>query len=74
MRPHVGHSLRARARALFASLAFIVLAGCAGYQPMPYENHREEGGPAGVFSGEQGEFIIYERPVETAKTKRQSAS
>lgn len=66
--------MKLRARAFFASSTLIVLAGCAGYQPMPYENHREEGGPAGVFAGEQGEFIIYERPAETAKTKRQSAS
>ena len=45
---------------LFSSL----VAGCAGMKPYEPRNNREEGPERGLFSGEQGEFVIL-RKAET---------
>ena len=60
-----------RSRILTNPLLVIVLfsflvAGCAGMKPYEPRNTREEGPRKGLFSGEQGEFVIL-RKVETDK-------
>jgi hypothetical protein len=43
-----------------------LVAGCAGMKPYEPRNDREEGPQKGLFSGEQGEFVIL-RKAETDK-------
>ena len=54
---------KARARRLKPGagllLALLVLAGCAGIEPYEVQNRREEGPKSGVFTGSEGEFVIF---------------
>jgi hypothetical protein len=36
-----------------------ILAGCTGMSPYEPRNNREEGPEKGLFSGSQGEFVIF---------------
>ena len=40
-------------------LALVAVAGCAGIEPYEVRNHREEGPERGLFTGPQGEFVIF---------------
>ena len=40
-------------------LALLVIAGCSGIEPLELTNTREEGPERGLFSGSDGEFVIY---------------
>ena len=51
---------------LVLMLLSLLVAGCAGMQPYEPRNTREEGPQKGLFSGEQGEFVIL-RKAETDK-------
>ena len=57
------HDLRARGRrrkpVVGSLLALLVLAGCAGMEPYEVQNRREEGPQNGVFTGSEGEFVIF---------------
>ena len=44
-----------------------IIAGCSGMTPIELRNNREEGPEQGLFSGSQGEFVIF-RGEEAAKT------
>lgn len=39
-------------------LVLLLVAGC-GLQPYNVRNHREEGPEKGVFTGSEGEFVIF---------------
>jgi hypothetical protein len=41
-------------------LAWLV-AGCAGIQPYEHRDHREEGPERGLYTGSQGEFVIFRK-------------
>ena len=40
-------------------LALLAAAGCAGMEPYEPRNHREEGPEKGLFTGAEGEFVIF---------------
>jgi len=42
-------------------LALLVVAGCSGIEPLELTNTREEGPEQGLFSGPDGEFVIYRK-------------
>ena len=42
-------------------LALLVVTGCSGIEPLELTNTREEGPESGLFSGSEGEFVIYRK-------------
>jgi len=48
-------------------LMVVVLAGCAGIKPYEPRNNREEGPEKGLFTGSEGEFVIFKRADEKNK-------
>ena len=42
-------------------LALLAAAGCAGMEPYEPRNAREEGPEKGLFTGAEGEFVIFRR-------------
>lgn len=55
-----------RIAALLAAL--LLIGGCAGIQPYSPPNHREEGPQKGLFSGSEGEFVIFRKTDEQKST------
>ena len=45
-------------------LALMIIAGCSGIEPLELTNTREEGPEKGLFSGPEGEFVIYRKADE----------
>ena len=43
-------------------LAVLLVSGCAGIEPYEPRDYREEGPKQGLFSGPEGEFVIYRKP------------
>ena len=39
----------------------LVMVGCAGITPYEPRNHREEGPKQGLFTGPEGEFVIFRK-------------
>ena len=71
-----------RRKALWISTllaALLVLAGCAGIEPYEPRNNREEGPESGLFTGSEGEFVIFRKAdqsktdSETSKTSDETA-
>ena len=58
-----------RRRALWIGLLLVALlvAGCAGIKPYEPRDYREEGMEKGLFTGSEGEFVIY-RKVDEPET------
>ena len=60
-------------------VALLVIAGCAGIKPYEPRDHREEGPEKGLFTGSEGEFVIFrkadqpETGSETSKKSDESA-
>jgi hypothetical protein len=51
---------------ILAAALMILVAGCASSsQPFEYHNDRDEKPGPGLFSGDDGGFIIYGGPTET---------
>jgi len=48
----------------------IVMTACTGMKPFEPRNNREEGPEKGLFSGSQGEFVIF-RKGSSAEVDRQ---
>jgi hypothetical protein len=48
-------------------VALLVIAGCAGIQPYRPRDNREEGPEKGLFTGSEGEFVIF-RKVDVPET------
>lgn len=54
-------------------LAALLVAGCAGIEPYEPRDNREEGMEKGLFTGSEGEFVIYrqaDEPEEAETSKR----
>ena len=47
-------------------LAVLLTAGCAGIKPYEPRDYREEGMEKGLFTGSEGEFVIYRKPSNAA--------
>ena len=45
-------------------LIVVVMAACAGIEPYEPRNNREEGPEKGLFTGSEGEFVIYRNADE----------
>ena len=48
-------------------LVALLVTGCAGIKPYEPRNNREEGMEKGLFTGSEGEFVIY-RKVDESET------
>ena len=48
-------------------MAALLVSGCAGIEPYEPRNDREEGPKKGLFTGSEGEFVIF-RKVDEAET------
>ena len=42
----------------------LLVAGCAGIEPYEPRDNREEGPERGLFTGAEGEFVIYRKADE----------
>ena len=62
----MGISITLRRRALWIGLLLValLLAGCAGIKPYDPRDYREEGMEKGLFTGSEGEFVIYRKADE----------
>ena len=45
-------------------LVALLVAACAGIEPYEPRDHREDGPQKGLFSGQDGEFVIFRRADE----------
>ena len=45
-------------------LMVMLVTACSGFEPYEPRNDRVEGPERGLFSGEEGEFVIYEKAEE----------
>jgi len=45
-------------------LVALLVAGCAGIKPYEPRNNREEGPEKGLFTGSEGEFVIFRKADE----------
>jgi len=55
-------------------VAFLVIAGCAGVKPYEPRDHREEGPEKGLFTGSEGEFVIFRKAEEPETGSEDSKS
>ena len=56
-----------RRKALWIGLflvALLVISGCAGIEPYEPRDNREEGPEKGLFTGSEGEFVIFRKADE----------
>ena len=73
----MGVSKRHKRNALWIGslLMALLVSGCAGIEPYEARDHREDGLKRGLFSGADGEFVIYTRddePVPESAKKKQA--
>jgi len=45
-------------------LVALLVTGCAGIEPYEPRNNREEGPEKGLFTGSEGEFVIFRKAAE----------
>ena len=45
-------------------VTLLIIAGCAGIEPYEPRNNREEGQEKGLFTGSEGEFVIFRKADE----------
>ena len=67
------HSRKVRWTVVLLLIVFI-LAGCAGIKPYEPRNNREEGPEKGLFTGSEGEFVIFKRADEQNKPSEDQKS
>jgi hypothetical protein len=62
----MGISRKHRRKALWIGplLVALLVTGCAGIKPYEPRDHREEGPEKGLFTGSEGEFVIYRKTDE----------
>ncbi len=55
-----------RPKALWGATLIVALlfTGCAGIEPYQPRDYREEGLEKGLFSGSEGEFVIFRKAAE----------
>jgi hypothetical protein len=46
-------------------LAVWLITGCTGFKPYEPRDNREEGLKKGIFTGSEGEFVIFRKAEET---------
>ena len=57
---NISQTYKRRAVCIGVLLAVLLaIAGCADIQPINPPNHREEGPSKGLFTGSQGEWVIF---------------
>ena len=63
----MGISKTLRRKSLWIGLLLVVLlvAGCADIKPYEPRDHREEGPEKGLFTGSEGEFVIFRKADES---------
>ena len=66
------HSRKVRWTVVLLLIVFF-LAGCAGIKPYEPRNNREEGPEKGLFSGSEGEFVIFKRNEENKPSEDQKS-
>jgi hypothetical protein len=59
--------------AVLLLIAF-VMAGCAGIEPYEPRNNREEGPEKGIFTGSEGEWVIFRKANEPEKDSEDKKS
>ena len=66
--------IRHRGKALWIGplLVALLVTGCAGIKPYEPRDHREEGPEKGLFTGSEGEFVIF-RKADEADTGGQAS-
>jgi hypothetical protein len=57
---------RSVCRAVILLLIFVLMIGCGAIQPYEPRNNREEGPEKGLFTGSEGEWVIYRKADEKA--------
>ena len=64
----MGISRTPRRKSLWIGLLLVALlvTGCAGIEPYEPRDTREEGPEKGLFTGAEGEFVIYRKADEPA--------
>jgi hypothetical protein len=67
LRNHETRKTGGKALWIAALLAALLVAGCAGIKPYEPRDHREEGPQKGLFTGSEGEFVIF-RKVDESET------
>ena len=69
----MGISITLRRRALWIGLLLVALlvAGCAGIKPYEPRDNREEGPKKGLFTGSEGEWVIF-RKADELKTESEA--
>jgi hypothetical protein len=55
-------------------LIVVVMAGCAGIKPYEPRNNREEGPEEGLFTGSEGEWVIFRKADEPEKDSEDKKS
>ena len=55
-------------------VTLLVVAGCAGIKPYEPRNNREEGPQKGLFTGSEGEFVIFRKAEEPKKESEDKKS
>ena len=53
-------------------VGLLLVTGCAGIEPYEARDYREEGPEQGLFTGSQGEWVIYRKEGNTAEQKTAS--
>ena len=51
-------------------LMALLVCGCAGIEPYAPRDHREEGPQKGLFSGSEGEFVLFRKADEPKSDDR----
>ncbi len=64
LRNHETRKTGGKALWIAALLAALLVAGCAGIKPYEPRDHREEGPQKGLFTGSEGEFVIFRKADE----------
>jgi len=60
----ISRTLRRKALWIGPLLVVLLVAGCAGIKPYEPRDHREEGPEKGLFTGSEGEFVIFRKADE----------
>ena len=60
----ISKTLRRKSLWIVPLLVVLLVAGCAGIKPYEPRDHREEGPEKGLFTGSEGEFVIFRKADE----------
>ena len=60
----ISRTHRRKALWIVPLLVALLVTGCAGIKPYEPRDHREEGPEKGLFTGSEGEFVIFRKADE----------